>query len=69
MSAAPTEPVLLKIKKVPDEDPNAEGVWFDYKHTKATPTKGQLYKSPDWHWLDNLCGIGYHCVQYKLVGK
>lgn len=67
--AKPVQPITIKLKMVPDREPNHDGVFITYVHRKAKPTRAELVKNPPWHWLDSLCGIGYHCVSYQLQGK
>lgn len=59
----------ISIKKVPDNRPDDGGEWFDYILKSNDPTAAKLYRKPDWHWLDSLCGKGYHCVSYRVNRK
>lgn len=63
--------MIIRMKLVPDGEPNAEGFWLRRRvpswiiEDRMTPTK--TYNL--WALLDRRAPKGFHCVQYWVPAK
>jgi hypothetical protein len=55
----------VRIKQVPDQEPNADGEWIEKEITPLTKMILDLWKSVRWEKLSSLCDVGHHAVQYE----
>jgi len=55
----------IRIKQVPDDKPNADGVWVE----RDVPNRTLFYGGGQniWGQLTKFCEPGHHAVQYERV--
>lgn len=54
----------IKIKQVPDNDPNAEGVWIERDVEEGFFAADYRAGQTRWERLTKLCDPGHHAVSY-----